>query len=254
MISMKQFRNELLSNKLYGFQLHQRGGNSPFSRYDIYQCNAASKACDRLAKRLDSTCLSTQINVSGSIVTLTLGLLSDLIYTKITPMCINIDGALSTLALLLCSAGVGKDENAILSGRCAPGRTGGEDADIPDRGGRAGHTHVGKGLVRVLTFGGHGRLHGDGDVGSRHCDGSETYNPVRSPEMIEPITAADRGRRFTLTAPSYPIIQILDGAFRPAEFTPIVSSAGETNFVREDPSEKWEGGASAPPSIFSEAT
>ena len=262
MISMKQFRNELLSNKLYGFQLHQRGGNSPFSRYDIYQCNAASKACDRLAKRLDSTCLSTQINVSGSIVTLTLGLLSDLIYTKITPMCINIDGALSTLALLLCSAGVGKDENAILSGRCAPGRTGGEDADIPDRRGRTGHTHVGQSLVRVLSFGGHGRLHEDGDVGSRYCDGSETDNPVRAQgitdgsmsDSIKPFTSAECGRRFTLTAPCYPIIQILDGAFRPAELFPNVSSAGKhLSPVREVPSEKWEGGASAPPETYPEA-
>ena len=254
MISMKQFRNELLPIQFRTGSPYL-GGNSPFSIYCLYQNRAASKAWDLLAKRFVSTSKSTHFSSAGSIVTPTLGLFSEiLISSKIPPMIINIHDRILPLIYESRINGEPDYERTTFSGRCAPGRTGGEDADIPDRGGRAGHTHVGKGLVRVLTFGGHGRLHGDGDVGSRHCDGSETYNPVRSPEMIEPITAADRGRRFTLTAPSYPIIQILDGAFRPAEFTPIVSSAGETNFVREDPSEKWEGGASAPPSIFSEAT
>ena len=68
-------------------------------------------------------------------------------------------------------------------------------------------------------------------------------------DSIKPFTSAECGRRFTLTAPCYPIIQILDGAFRPAEF---VFSAGKTPSVRE-PSEKWEGGASAPPETYPEA-
>jgi hypothetical protein len=62
---------------------------------------------------------------------------------------------------------------------------------------------------------------------------------------FKPITVASGGR-ITLTA-SYPIIQDTHGALRPAESNPIVSSAGKTPFVREGPSEKWEGGAEAPP-------
>ncbi|NCA74245.1 MAG: hypothetical protein EOM93_05330 [Gammaproteobacteria bacterium] len=72
-------------------------------------------------------------------------------------------------------------------------------------------------------------------------------------DSIKPFTSAEYGRRFTLTVPCYPTTN--SGAFRPAELFPNVSSAGKhLSPVREDPSEKWEGGASAPPSIFSEAT
>lgn len=69
-------------------------------------------------------------------------------------------------------------------------------------------------------------------------------------QSTKPFAPAEYGSRFTLTAPCYPIIQILDGAFRPAEF---VFSAGKTP-VREYPSsEKWEGGASTPPETYPEA-
>ena len=75
-------------------------------------------------------------------------------------------------------------------------------------------------------------------------DGSMSYS-------IKPFTSAEYGR-FTLTAPCYPTTN--SGAFRPAELFPNVSSAGKhLSPVREYPSEKWEGGALAPPETHPEA-
>ena len=263
MISMKQFKNELLPIQLLRTGSPYLGGNSPLSIYCLYQNRAASKAWDLLAKRFVSTSESTHFSSVGSIVTPTFGLFSEiLISSKIPPMVINIHDRILPLIYESRINGEPEYERTTFSGRYAPGRDGGEDADIPDRRGRTGHTHVGQSLVRVLSFGGHGRLHEDGDVGSRYCDGSETDNPVRAQgitdgsmsDSIKPFTSAECGRRFTLTAPCYPIIQILDGAFRPAELFPNVSSAGKhLSPVREHTSEKWEGGASAPPETYPEA-
>ncbi len=250
------FRTSILKNQ----------GSSPSSILFAWK-RQNSTPCDWLAKVWSSTLDISQSYNAGSTVTFNRFLRSDsdflaILWHNIAQKRINIHVNLCAIIADYAIGLTSNEKNKPNSGRYAPGRDGGEDADVPDRRGRTGHTHVGQSLVRVLSFGGHGRLHEDGDVGSRYCDGSETDNPVRAQgitdgsmsDSIKPFTSAECGRRFTLTAPCYPIIQILDGAFRPAELFPNVSSAGKhLSPVREHTSEKWEGGALAPPETHPEA-
>lgn len=94
----------LLPFNVLGLVHLQRGGSSPFSRKFLYQNRAASTPCDRLANRLDATCESIHESNSGVTVTLILGLLSEAMYSKIPPVCINMGGEYYTLLLLLSSS------------------------------------------------------------------------------------------------------------------------------------------------------
>ena len=93
------------------------GGSSPFSRKFLYQNNAASNACDLLAKRLISTCESTQASNLGSIVTPTLGRTSSFTSTKIPPQKINIHDLISTIIPLCGIKGEQNHEIRTSSGR-----------------------------------------------------------------------------------------------------------------------------------------
>lgn len=100
--------NELPLLRILECQLYYRGGNSPVSTYPLYQYRVASKACERLAKRLFSTCLSTHLRSSGSTVTPTFGLFTSLISTKVPPEGINIHDRILSLVPL---SGIRVDKN-----------------------------------------------------------------------------------------------------------------------------------------------
>ena len=262
MISMKQFKNELLPIQFLGLQHLYLGGNSPLSKASLHQNRHASTPCDLFAKTRFSICKSIQSIRFCSTVMLKRGLFSAIRYYGIISKQINIDMILS-YSIGLTPIGVAiYEQESTYSGRYAPGRDGREDADIPDRGEWERHTYDGESLVRLLSDDERGDLYGDGDSHLRSRLEGETDNPGSAQGMTDrsmsastkPFTSAECGRRFTLTAPCYPIIQILDGAFRPAELFPNVSSAGKhLSPVREHTSEKWEGGASAPPETYPEA-
>lgn len=153
-------QNELSPIDVFGLVLLQRGGSSPFSKKFLYQCNAASTPCERLAKRLLSTCSSIQDNSSGVTVTLIFGLLSERIYSKILPISINVRGDNYTIILLLGSNGEPHDRNQPISasyGRTNP---------------RTGHNQ--KHLLRIQREQSVHHSHGDVPFKDRHGRTEET--------------------------------------------------------------------------------